>query len=255
VVDRYNSVVLKVEKMMGESIKSAIDQRCTTMLAEGRWAGVPKEVRLREFKRVNCPRCSALHDLTGLVHTNLVYCKYCTAIFDHFGNILPNSEQYRACPTCGYYDRVRDYWEYDMYYVLNDRKFKRRRQHYCDTCVHRHFRESILKNLTFGIGAVVSLWEKWRSTRDRNPFYKELTEANYLAQTGNMLEADVLYSSIVFQNDGHPGLHMNYGLAHLQQGEEDRAAYEFKRALQSCGNYLPVLDILRRHVQLGEAEE
>lgn len=263
-IDRYNCVMLAVENdVMAEKIKSVIDQRCTTMLAEDRWGDIPKEIRLKEFKRIHCPTCDALHDLTDLIHTNLVYCKYCTSIFDHFGYILPGSEGYKICPNCEYYGRVRDYWQYDVYYILKESQFEGRRRHYCDTCLHRHFIENGWKNLTFGIGAIVSLWEKLRSTQGRNPFYKELVQANYLAQTGKMQEADILFSSISFRNDGDPGIHMNYGLAYLQNGDRARAAYQFKKALTACSNYLPVLHILRRHTDidindlqsLGEQED
>ena len=65
-----------------------------------------------------------------------------------------------------------------------------------------------------------------------------------------MQEADVLFSSIAFRNDGDPGIHMNYGLAYLQNGDKERAAFQFKKALNSCSNYLPVIDILRRHTDI-----
>ncbi len=250
VIPRYNCLYLQMDKHMVRKVEAVINLRCTTMIAEDRWGPVPKDIRIREFKKAYCPRCDALHDISDMINSPWLYCKYCHALFDYYGYMMPNSEQYKVCPNCEYYGRVQDYQEYNVYYLGKDREFRSRVRHYCDTCVHTHFTKNFWKNLTFGVGAFVSLWEKLRSKSGRNPVYKDMVEANYLAQNGKMVEADILYSSIIFKNHGHPGIHMNYGLAYLQNGDRNRAAFQFKKALEACANYLPVIEILRRNVDL-----
>lgn len=261
IVSRYNCLVLEMDSMvMVSKVESAINLRCTTQVVEKRWKDIPKAIRLKEFKKVYCPRCDALHDLSDMIYSPVTYCKYCDALFDNYGYMLPGSHEYKVCPYCEYYDRVQDYQEYHVYYVVKEKRFYKRRRYCCDTCMERHFKVNFWKNLTFGIGAFVSLWEKIRSTRGRNPFYGDLTRANYLSQMHRFEESDVLYSSLVFKNDGHPGIHMNYGLMYLEKGDRGRAAFQFKKALDACSNYLPVIEIMRRHVdlapeQLREQEE
>jgi len=255
IIPQHNSLVIKVDRLLASKIKSVIDQRCTGLAAQDRWGHLDQEQLNKEFKHIYCPRCDALTDLTDVPHSNLVFCKHCEAIFDQFGYILPGSEDYKICPECGYYGRVMDNLDFKFYHVGQDSGFSSRTYYCCDTCSHRIFKRNVWKNLAFGIGFFVSIYEKLRAKRNRNPFYKELTEANLLGQDGDMVNADILYSSITFKNAGHPGLHMNYGKAYLQNGQRDRAAFQFKKSLEACSNYYPTIEILKRNVDLAPKEE
>jgi len=246
----HNCIVIQVDGLLPERIKSIIDQRCTNLVAKAKWGHLDKNEVADHFKYIACPRCEAIIELNDVQPSNLVYCKYCEAIFDHFGYMLPGSEEYRICPECEYYGRVQNYRDYQFYHVGQEREFSARTFYCCDTCAHRMFTRNIWKNMVFLVGFGLSAFEKLNSKRNRNPFYKELTEANLLAQNGEMVEADILYSSITFKNSGHPGLHMDYGKAYLQNGERNRAAFQFKKSLEACSNYLPTLEILKRNVDL-----
>jgi hypothetical protein len=137
-----------------------------------------------------------------------------------------------------------------LHTVGKKRNWHKRWHYCCDTCAGRMFSSTILKNLSLGVAAGVMTWQKLRSLRGRNPAYKELTEANRFAQDGNWEEAHLRYGKLIFHNEGHPGLHMNYGLASMRQGDMVHAAIQFKRALSVCANYEPVLNIMERHISL-----
>lgn len=249
VFPKHNSIVIQVEELLADKIKSIIDQRCTGLVAKDKWGDLPKEERGKHYKYIGCPRCDSIIDLTELHESHYVHCKYCEAIFDRFGYILAGSEDYRICPECDYYGRVRDNLDF-QFHGMGQKGFSSRTYHCCDTCAHRIFLKNVWKNMVLLVGFGVTVFQKLRSKRDRNPFYKELTEANLLAQNGDMVNADILFSSITFRNDGHPGLHHNYGKAYLANGDRDRAAFQFKKALEACSNYHPVLEILKRNVDL-----
>ena len=246
----HNCIVIQVDEQLSQRIKSVIDQRCTNLAMKIKWGHLDTEEWGDHFKHITCPRCEAITELTDVQPSALVYCKYCEAIFDHFGYILPGSEEYKICPECEYYGRVQDYRDYQAFHIGQEAEFSARSFYCCDTCAHRMFMRNVWKNMILVGGFALSAFEKLRSKRNRNPFYKELTEANYLAQNGEMVEADILYSSITFKNGGHPGLHMNYGKAYLQNGERSRAAFQFKKSLEACSNYYPTLEILKRNVDL-----
>lgn len=254
IIPRYNCVVIQVEELLADKIKSIIDQRCTGMVAMEKWGDLEREERNKYFKHIACPRCDSIIDITDIRDSNLVHCKYCEAIFDRFGYMLAGSEDYKICPECGYYGRVQDYLDF-QFHAMGEDGFSSRWYHCCDTCAHRIFLKDLWKNLALVAGFFVKSFEKLRSKRNRNPFYKELTEANYLAQNGDMVNANILYSMITFRNDGHPGLHLNYGKAYLKNGDRDRAAFQFKKSLEACSNYLPTLEILKRNVDLKTEEE
>ncbi|MGB0522406.1 MAG: tetratricopeptide repeat protein [Flammeovirgaceae bacterium] len=253
IIPRHNSIVIQVEELLAEKIKSIIDQRCTGLVLQKKWKDIKPENRGKHYKHIACARCDSIIDITNVRDSNLVHCKYCEAIFDHFGYMLAGSEDYKICPECGYYGRIGNHLDFKFHGMGQD-GFSSRSYYCCDTCAHRIFLKNVWKNMALLVGFGVTIFEKLRSKRNRNPFYKELTEANLLAQNGDMINADILYSSITFRNDGHPGLHLNYGMAYLKHGDRDRAAFQFKKSLEACSNYLPTLEILKRNVDLVPEE-
>ena len=258
IVPRHNALVIDVDEMLAEKVKSVIDRQCTAMHARDNWGHLSKDQRDKQFQRIECPRCDSIIDLTNLVPSPLVHCKHCEATFDKFGYLLPGSEDYKICPECNHYGRVQDNTEFKAYTLYKDTAFSAKRTQCCDTCAHRMFLRNVWKNLTLIFGFFVSIFFKLNSRRNRNPLYKGLQEANYHAQNGNMVEADIIFTDLILRNDRHPGIYYNYGLAFLNAGERDRAAFQFKKSLDVCSNYAPTLEILKKNVDLqtlaGEAE-
>ncbi|MFT5914353.1 MAG: hypothetical protein ACI81T_000841 [Bacteroidia bacterium] len=250
IIKSHNSLVIKVDEILAEKVKSIIDRQCTAMIARDKWGHLTREQRDKQFTRTECARCEAIIDLTETKVSNLVYCKYCETLFDKFGYALIDSEEYKVCPECGYYGRVQDYYDFQAYNVYTDSEFSRRKHHCCDTCAHRMFQRNFWKNMLFIFGGAAVILEKIRSRRTRNPLYKDLQKANLLAQEGSYKDADVLYQEIILRNDRHPGIYMNHGKMFLEAGEREKAAFQFKKSLDSCSNYLPTLRVLQSNVDL-----
>jgi hypothetical protein len=92
-----------------------------------------------------------------------------------------------------------------------------------------------------------------------NQLYEGLTEANRLAQDGNMKEADTIYSLLLLRNETHPALlfNMAQGYYKAQMAEKieiaekskilDKTYRHFEKSLEMCSNYQPTLDFLELH--------
>ena len=109
--------------------------------------------------------------------------------------------------------------------------------------LHRRF---FTKNLSLLYGAWLMTLNKWKTLRKTIPAYEELHNANASAWEGDIPTARIIYFKILTAFPGHPGIHLNYGLAYLKQGKQNDAIRNFEKALAHCMNYQPVIEQLER---------
>ncbi|UZR95085.1 tetratricopeptide repeat protein [Chondrinema litorale] len=236
-------------------VQSIINRRVSMARLNDRKMEMDEEEVSTRFVKADCPNCDAAIDLIDVVRSHYIYCEYCGAIFDHYGYLVPGGDSYRVCPETGYYERVRDYWQHTFYVTRHEFAFKSRKLFCSDTYVHMVFEKVFVKNLTLLFGAFLAGYEKIKSLSGRDPNYIELVDANLAAHKGDMEKALFEYAKLVTRNKYHPGLHMNLGLIHLKNGNERKALVEFKRSLDNCSNYTPVIEILRKFSGPSSSDE
>jgi hypothetical protein len=241
-----NSPVLLIEVMenLAFEIKSAIDQNRSNLYLAHRQATLEAERKGASFRRVNCPRCDSGIDLTHQA-TPYIFCRYCETVFDQYRQKLPRCDDYKICPICQYYGRVQTFPETRLYFWKKERRASYQDRYFCDTCAQRLHEETRLKNATLLVGLVSNAYLQNQYTSGRNPDLADLGQANYLAQAGNMKEADLLYAAMTLRNKDNPGLRYNYGLAYLQNGDPKRAFYQLRESLEACKNYEPARQLIQ----------
>lgn len=205
------------------------------------------------FTTVNCPHCQSTIDQSERERTRYIYCQYCEAIFQPGQAAAPNGVNYKICGDCGMYDRVAGYTEFYFYFLLVVYGFSYKRRHVCDNCANSIFWKTLLANLIFVLGVPASLYVKIRSSIGRAANLQELPAANALALKGRYQEASIIYSRLHQYHPEHPGLLMNQGIGHLAAKDLAGGLSCFKRALKSCNNYLPAMEIIHRLEQPAQA--
>ncbi|WP_448517905.1 tetratricopeptide repeat protein [Rhodoflexus sp.] len=244
VLPETSALLIEVADGFAFNVKSAIDQHLSRLHmaeAQAKWAA---EGKGKLFRTITCPVCEASTDITAIL-SEYIYCRYCTTMFNQYQQVLPKSEQYDICPRCNYYGRLQTYPEVRFYWWgKHDNHSSFTENHICDTCAGRTYDETIWKNTLFLIGLPFTLYLKYMMSKEHDPVLAEMATANRLAQDGNMVEADVLYSAMLLRNDNHPGLLYNYGLAWLQNGEPKKAFNYLSRVLEICYNYEPAREML-----------
>lgn len=231
-------------------VKASIDQRLSKMYVQRIEKELKKDGLQRFFRQSHCPVCDSHIDLSLRKDTPLVYCPYCLNVFDKHGNILPDTEDYNICPECGYYNRLRERTEFHFYALRSERKAHIKKRYCCDTCSERDISENLWKDALYLAALPNLLYQGFRNRRGGNPIYEQLTLANRYAQDGNFEKAHQIYTVLMLRNDGHPGIHLNYGLAYLKAGDEENAAREFQKSLAACSNYQPTLEVLQEYSSL-----
>ncbi|MEN7550182.1 tetratricopeptide repeat protein [Rapidithrix thailandica] len=245
IIKGHNCIVLQVKSFAFE-VKAILDRRCAQLQIEERLQKMTKAEIKTQFKKVNCPHCDSIIDLTGLVESQFVHCQYCQVIFDKYTFEIPGNETYKICPENGYYDRIQSFTDIKCYYLINEKAFSSHTYFCSDSFAEVFFKESYLKNLSLLIGFVMVTIQKFRSLQRRNPYFKDLYQANILAQQGEVEAAGEIYDEIMSRTFSHPGIHYNYGLAYLQVEDQRRAHFHFQKSLQVCSNYEPTKNILRK---------
>ena len=229
-----------------KQVQSIINRRVSMARLNDRKMEMDEEEVKTRFVKADCPNCDAAIDLIDVIHSHYIYCEYCGAIFDHYGYLVPGGDEYRVCPETGFYERVRDYWQHTYYITKHEAAFKSRKLFCSDTYAHMVFEKVFWKNFTLIFGAFLAAYEKIRSVSGRNANYIELVDANLAASKGDMEKAQFEYAKLMMRNKYHPGLHMNLGLIFLKEGKERNAVSEFKKSLENCSNYTPVIEILKK---------
>ncbi|MEM1135677.1 MAG: hypothetical protein AAGI07_07535 [Bacteroidota bacterium] len=231
-------------------VQSIINRRVSMARLNDRKMEMGEEEAKIRFVKADCPNCDAAIDLIDVISSHYIYCEYCGAIFDHYGYMVPGENLYRICPETGFYERVRDYWEHTYFALRYEAAFRSRKLFCSDTYAHIVFERVFWKNFTFIFGAFLAAFEKIRSISGRNPNYIELVNANLAAEKGDIEKATYEYTKLMSRNKYHPGLHLNLGLIYLKAGNERKALEEFKKSLENCSNYTPVIEILKKFSQV-----
>lgn len=246
VLPGHHSIVISVSDPAVE-IKAFIDRHLSRLAIEERMAGMSKEEIRDYFRKRSCPHCGAHTDLTGLRDSTYIYCKYCQVIFNQFNHLAPGGTQYKTCPECGFFDRIRDHLDYRVYITTKGQSFKKRTRHCCDACATELSEETLVKNMTLLVGTFADLYEKYKIRTSRHPDFQWLCEANLFARKGDMSQAAELFYKILYRLPHHPGIFFNQGMGYLKAGDEEKAYEYFERSLNSCSNYLPTLEVLKKH--------
>ena len=247
IIKRTTSIMIEVEDDMEVDVRNLANQYLTIFQGYQRKHTLESEGKKENYRAEQCPNCTALVDLTNYTNTHYIYCKHCEIIFDRLRQQIPQTVNYRVCPECDTYDRVQEYTEFSCYAVKNDRRFGVKEHEFCDTCAERLVDKILWKNALFLIALPSTLLLKAKAAENRSEIFAELATANRFAQDGKLKAAEDLYMLMVLRNEKHPGLWFNHGLAYLHINENEKALHLFKRALEYCSNYLPVLDVLRKY--------
>ncbi|MCS6832055.1 MAG: tetratricopeptide repeat protein, partial [Flammeovirgaceae bacterium] len=255
IIPEHQCIVISVG---GEDIfllKSSIDRRMSLRQAKERLSGMSEDQIAKYFRYINCPHCNALIDLTDYPVTFYVFCPYCHTICDKHATPLTGYKNYRICPECNMFGKVSYYIDYQYFYKPHQRIFYKKRYYCCDACAGTMFKKHILKNLPLVIGAVLS-FQQWIKTRkDREDSFEDLHKANHYALMGAVNEAKNIYHSILLRLPHHPGIHYNIGYMYFRIGNREKASYYFQKALQQCGNYLPLIFFLKKYESVTIAED
>lgn len=243
VLPETSALVIEVADGFAFNVKSAIDQHLSRLHAAAAREKWEAEGKGKLFRVISCPVCEAVTDITA-IFSELIYCRYCENIFNQYQQLLSKSEQYNICPRCNYYGRLQMYPEVRFFWWRKKKAFSFVENYICDSCASRTYDENFWKNAFFLVGLPFSWYLKYMLGKEQDPVLAEMAQANRLAQDGNMIEADVLYSAMMLRNERHPGLLYNYGLAWLQNGEPKKAFTYLSRVLEVCYNYRPVREIL-----------
>jgi hypothetical protein len=254
IIPNTSSLIIEVADDLAADAKSAIDQHRSTWEVYLKKDELIKQNKGYLFKAMQCPECEAWIDQTDIKETPYIYCKYCETLFDKHNEVMPKSENYKVCPECNYYNRVQSYPEFHFYALPSHTKAKYQKHYCCDTCAQRYHEQTAWRNGLYLVGIPFNIYLKNKMSKGTSQLYEGLTEANRLAQDGNLKEADVIYSALLMRNETHPGILYNLGLAHFkaaQDSDENRILYleksyrYFEKSLDMCSNYQPTLDFLK----------
>ena len=247
IIPRTTSILIQIEEGMEVDVRNLALQYLTTYQGYQRQHKLTEEGKKDSFRAEQCPNCTALVDLTNYAVTPYIYCKHCETIFNKLRQPIPHTKNYRICPACDFYGRVQEYTEFSCYAVKGDRRFGIKEHEFCDTCAERLFDDIVWKNALFLIALPSTILLRGKATENRSADYAELAKANRYAQDGKLKPAEDLYMLMTLRNEKHPALLYNHGLAYLAANANEKALHFFKRALDYCSNYQPVLDSMRTH--------
>jgi hypothetical protein len=239
------ALIIGIEDDMMTEVQQLLIQYLTTYQLHQIKNELENQGRVDEFRAEQCPVCKAMLDLTGYTPTNYIYCKHCETIFDKLRQPIPHSQNYKICPACDTYGRVQKFTEFSCYVLKNERRFGVTQHEFCDTCAERLVDKILWKNALFLLGLPSTILMRTKAAENRSAFYAELSKANRYAQDGKFKEAEDLYMLMMLRNEKHPALWFNHGLVYLYAEDYVRALQLFKRALEYCSNYKPVLDTIR----------
>jgi tetratricopeptide (TPR) repeat protein len=183
--------------------------------------------------------------------TPYVYCRYCETVFaaKKGKEIITRGSTYHECDECGMFGRIRGYTEFYFYFLLVAYGFSYKERYLCDSCAHRMFVKTLLTNLIFILGVPSSIYAKLKSLTGREAGLKKLGRASALSRAGKYQQAAPIYQQIYQKHPEHPGLRMNEGIGHLRGNDVQGAMRCFEQSLKACGNYLPVIRLIRQMQQ------
>ena len=210
-----NSLIIEIGMDAILDVKSLIDQRFSLEKANKHREELKAEGKEALFKTTPCPRCKSTVDLSMKKSTPYTFCEYCELVFSKLGQSIVNSEDFKICPECSYFNRVQYFPDAEFYYYgAEDNANFFGKKYYCDTCAQRDFKRQIVKNAPFLLAIPHTLRKKMQLESNIHPTLHEVTQANLLAQDGKLEEAEVLYLSLSLHNEFHPAVYYNSSVNH-----------------------------------------
>ena len=196
------------------------------------------------FRAVQCPRCGAIIDLSELDKTQYVFCRFCETVCTDSGEIVTKGDEYRICPECGYFDRVKNYTEFYFLFLVWFYYVSYKQRLLCRNCSKKIALKMFFVNILGFIGWIPTFIMIIQSMTGHDPSLKSLSKANILSQKKMVKQAVPIYESMFERFPEHPGLLFNQAKAHINVNDLDSAAADFDRCLSACSNYEPAIATL-----------
>jgi hypothetical protein len=240
-------LVLEIQWGKALELERAIDSLCSMQTVLRHKQQLIQIGQGAQFQAVRCPECNVAIDITGVPPTPYLYCRFCETIFaaKKGKDVLTKGDTYHVCDECGMFGRIRGYTEFYFYFLLVAYGFSYKQRFLCDSCAHRMFVKTLLTNLIFILGVPFSIYAKLKSLGGREASMKNLGKASALSRAGKYQQAAPIYEKLYLKHPYHPGLLMNEGIGHLRGNDVPGAIQSFEQAMKACGNYLPVMRVVR----------
>ena len=238
------ALVIHPSGVTAMNLERAIDKRSSVAELAATKARLEAEGRLSEFRSTTCPSCEAQVNLTGFDESKLVFCRFCDCVFQARQKTVVSDHELCTCSECGYFGRVRGYTEAYFYFLLVVYGFSYKRRFLCDGCAGRLFWKVLALNSIFLLGLPSAFWLKIRSMTGRDPALKALAEANTLARKKKPKEASAAYAEVLKGMHDHPGVLLNVAKVNFSDGGDTKAGIRaLEKAMESCSNYIPALQL------------
>jgi|GEM_PF-1976577 len=250
-----NSVLQLVKptfaKVKMQDVKKFIDRVRSYSRVEESRLRLADEGNEHLFHTAICPVCKAMVNLSELDETRYIFCTFCESVFSQKNVTLTNGEKHSHCERCGMYSQPRRSLDFGLTFLIFAYRLTTRYYEVCDSCASRifwrnFFSNIISANIMFPFVFPILLLPRLTTLHRRDSVFPMLDKANSLARKGQTKEASELYRQAHKIAPNHPGLLMNEGMTHLMVGNDSNASKFFEKALQSCANYLPVIQFVAR---------
>jgi hypothetical protein len=243
-----------------ERLKKALDTTRSRVWAETHREELTKSGQGHRFRSEVCPACHATLILSDMPESPQLYCHFCDTL-SRTGpdeEPIPQEKELRICEECGMYTRPQKFTIFYFYFLLVVYGWWSKPTWRCPPCMRGDAWKMLFGNLLFIIGVPVALVQLFRSYGGSSVggLYKGLDSGNIAARNGNLAKAVESYRSILGQVPTSAGIKYNLGIALLAQGNKEKAAASFEKALEDCSNYVPAYHHLKiLYEQTGETQK
>lgn len=255
-----NALIMLNSKKTAQQLKTMLDIARSRNWAEAHKEYLQSKGLERTYREAVCPVCSATIALTGMAESPQLYCHFCHSLTtlpssEEPAAVVPKEERYKICHECGMYSRPQKFTIFYFYFLIVFYGWWSQETWRCPGCMRKQAWKMLFGNMPFVLGVPVAITQLVRCyTGDviGGP-YKGLDAGNTKARKGKMKAALDIYLSILSRVPNSAGIKYNVGVALLAQGELERAAETFERALEDCSNYVPAYQQLRAiYTELGD---
>ncbi len=258
-----NSFIIDVAPESVFMLKAYIDQYYSKKECQAHRQQLKSEGKEHYFKAIPCPRCEASVDISLKKSSPYIYCKYCELVFNKYGQSILSADDYKICPECSYFNRVRHFPDAEAYWYRSESAFHFGSKYYCDSCAEADFQVQISKNFPYLIALPHTISKKLKIDSEKHPTLSDVKMAVFYAQRHEIDKAEALFQSLNLHNEWHPAVYYNRGKAYLDFAllmeenagnldEEESAKMlrnkginDLKKSLQGCSNFEPTLELLR----------
>lgn len=237
-------IVIIPRKIASRELELAIDRRSSVIDAQRTRERLKAEGNEDLIRFEQCLVCHSEIDLSGIPETDYLYCRYCGSLFSEKYDQIISAEEYGTCDNCGMFDRIKRYNEFYFYFLVFAWGFNSQQRFVCDACASGLFYKTLFANLLFVVGVPNAISIKVRALTGRDPRLADLARANRLARKGQYGQADPIYDVILERWPGHPGVLTNQALGHINGSDFNGGKLYLIRALASCFQYPPALQLL-----------